>query len=149
MTEKNSISPLQALKSYVENNFPQIICSIAILIAVILTFGFQDHIVGWEPGYDDYQPKHHGWVSAHTLAIISKATPENHFVGYALTFIDDQNKIDYQYFDRYPVFFSAVFNRVLTVAHTLADQILLAKQVMNVIFLATLIVASLLVGIRW
>jgi len=144
MTEKNSISPLQALKGYVENNFPQIICSIAILIAVILTFGFQNHIVGWEQGYDDYQPKHHGWVSAHTLAIISRATSENHFVGYALAFIDDQNKIDYQYFDRYPVFFSALFNRVLTMAHTLADRIRLAKQVMNVIFLATLIVAFLL-----
>jgi hypothetical protein len=144
MSEKNAISPLKALKSYVENNFPPIICSIVILIVVILTFGFQNHIVGWEPGYNDYQPKHHGWVSAHTLAIISHATPENHFVGYAQAFIDDQNKIDYQYFDRYPVFFSALFNRVLTAAHTLADKILLAKQVMNVIFLATLIVAFLL-----
>jgi hypothetical protein len=144
MSEKNSISPLEALKSYVENNFPLIICSIAIFITVIVTFGFQNHIVGWEPGYNDYQPKHHGWVSAHTLAIISHATPENHFVGYAQAFIDDQNKIDYQYFDRYPVFFSALFNRVLTAAHTLADQILLAKQMMNVIFLATLIAAFLL-----
>ncbi len=144
MTENTTASLFQVLRNHVKNNFPQILCLIVLLIAAILTFIFQDHIVGWQPGYDNAQPKHHGWVSAHTLAIISNATPQNHFVGYALAFIDDQNNIDYQYFDRYPIFFSALFNRVLTLANTLPDKIMLAKQVMNVVFLATLIMAFLL-----
>jgi hypothetical protein len=98
-----------------------------------------------EGGYDDKQPNHHGWVTANTLAIISKATPENYFVGYALVSKDDQNNLHYEYFDRYPVFFSAVFNRILSSSDTLADKLRIARQVMDFIFLATLIVAFLIV----
>jgi hypothetical protein len=42
------------------------------------------------------------------------------------------------------VFFSAILNRLLTLAPTLADKMLLAKQVMNLIFIATTIIAFLL-----
>ena len=101
--------------------------------------------MGFEPGYDDLQPKHHGWVTAQTLAIISKATAENGFVGYALAVKDDQNKPDYLYFDRYPVFFSALFNKVLSLRSNMSGQIYLAKQVMNLIFLCTLVMAFLII----
>jgi hypothetical protein len=144
MVEKNSTSFFQTFKNYAGNNFSQILCFIIIAIVVIATFGLQNGIVGFEGGYDDFQPKHHGWVSANTLSIISKATPQNFFVGYALASRDDKGVIHYDYFDRYPVFFSATFNRILSLEHTLADQIRVAKQLMNFIFLATLIVAFLL-----
>jgi len=101
--------------------------------------------VGWERGYDDLQPKHHGWVSAHTMAIISRATAENGFVGYALASKDAQNKLQYEYFDRYPVFFSALFHQVLSLRNQMSSQIYLARQVMNLIFLSTMIVAFLLI----
>ena len=145
MVTKTSATPFPIFKSYLENTFSQILYVVVLSVIVIATFVLENRIVGWEPGYDDAQPKHHGWVSANTLAIISKATPENYFVGYALAFKDDQNRAYYDYFDRYPVFFSALFNRVLTLSNNLAEQFYLAKQVMNLIFVCTLILAFLII----
>ena len=145
MVEKNTVSRFPNFKNYIRSNFLQILCFIVLAIVVVATFIIEDHIVGWQGGYDDLQPKHHGWVSANTLAIISKATPANFFVGYALASKDDQGQMQYEYFDRYPVFFSAIFNRILSLAPNLAEEFMLAKQVMNFIFLATLIIAFLLI----
>ena len=145
MFNKTSISSSPLVKSELETTFSQILPVIILLIVSMATFILQNRIVGLEPGYDDFQPKHHGWVTANTLAIISKATPEHYFVGYALAFKDDQNQVQYEYFDRYPVFFSALLNRVLSLSDNLADQLYLAKQIMNFIFLATFIMAFLIV----
>ena len=144
MVNKTSVPYPPISKNYLATNVSQIFCVLALVIVVLTTFVLENRVVGLEPGYDDAQPKHHGWVTANTLAIISKATPENYFVGYALAFRDDQNRAQYEYFDRYPFFFSALFNRVLTLADTLADKLYLAKQVMNMIFLGTLVLAFLI-----
>ena len=135
MFNKTSISSSALVKSELETSFSQILPVIILLIVSMATFTLQNRIVGLEPGYDDFQPKHHGWVTANTLAIISKATPEHYFVGYALAFKDDQNQVQYEYFDRYPVFFSALLNRVLSLSDNLADQLYLAKQMSGTIFL--------------
>src|SRR5258706_14148178 len=84
MVEKNTNSLFPIVKNYVKNNFLQILCIIVLAIAVIATFRLEDNIVGWQGGYDDIQPKHHGWGSANTLAIMIKATPAYFFVGYIL-----------------------------------------------------------------
>jgi hypothetical protein len=145
MVNKTSPSSFPIFKSNSETNFSPIFCIIVLLIVIVVTFVFESRVTGFEPGYDDAQPKHHGWVSANTLAIISKATPEHYFVGYVLAFKDDQGHAQYEYFDRYPVFFSALFNRALSFANNLAAQFFLAKQIMNFIFLATLVVAFLII----
>lgn len=145
MLKKNTSSLLLTIKNHAGNNPLQMLCFIVILIVIATTFIFQSKVVGLEGGYDDQQPNHHGWVTANTLAIISKATPQNFFVGYALASKDDQNNFHYEYFDRYPVFFSAVFNRILSLVDTLAEKLHLARQVMNIIFLGTLILAFLIV----
>lgn len=145
MFKENFIPFFQSVERNVRNNFSQILCCTVLLIVVIMTFRLQNRIVGWELGYDDLQPKHHGWVSSQGLAIISTATLENNFVGFAVEFKDSQNVINYDYFDRYPVFFSAVFNRVLALRPKLSDKVYLAKQVMNLIFLGTLIIAFLII----
>ncbi len=103
-------------------------------LAIVFTFGFQNRSVGWEES-------HHGWVSSHGLAIIRKATVENYFVGHARTYIDEQNLIEYDYFDRYPFFFSAGFNLVLSIKEGLSTKVYIAKQVMNLIYLGTMGVA--------
>jgi hypothetical protein len=144
MAKENSTSFFPVVKNYEKNNLSQILCFIIISIVVLTTFLFQGNVIGLEGGFDDQQPNHHGWVTANTLAIISKATPENFFVGYALTSRDDQNKIHYEYFDRYPVFFSATFNRILSLCNTLAEKMYLARQIMNFIFLGILILAFLI-----
>lgn len=110
-----------------------------ILLVVVITFVTQNRIVGFEPG-------HHGWVSSHGLAIMSKANSDNQFVGYTMSFKDDENKEQYYYFDRYPVFFSAFFNIILSLSNNLATKVYVARQAMNFIFLSTLIMAFMLVN---
>jgi hypothetical protein len=105
----------------------------------------QNRFVGFEPGYDERQPKHHGWVSSHALAIISHATAENGFVGYALAYAEPDGTIRYDYFDRYPVFFSAAMHQALSITERLSSKVYIAKQIMNLIFLATLFFAALIV----
>jgi hypothetical protein len=104
----------------------------------------QNHVVGFEPGYDGLQPGHHGWVSSHTLAIISHATPENRFVGYATASLNAAGQIDYDYFDRYPVFFSVAMHYLLALTPKLSTQFYFAKQIMNAIYMATMLAAYLL-----
>ncbi len=135
----------QPVEAYLRKYFALIFCLGVLLIAGGMTFKLQNKIVGWEPGYEDLQPKHHGWVSSQGLAIIASATPANRFVGFAIEYKDEQNNIQYDYFDRYPVFFSAIFSQVLALGPTLSAKMYLAKQVMNLIFLATLFVAFLLI----
>jgi len=98
----------------------------------------QNRKVGFETG-------HHGWVSSHTLAIVEHATSDNGFVGYSVRFVDDVGTIDYDYFDRSPLFFSAGMHLLLErFAPTLSSKVYLARQAMNVIFLATLAAGFLL-----
>jgi len=106
----------------------------ALALSVLVS---QNRVVGWEPGYNELQPGHHGWVSSHTLAVISHATPQNGFVGYALASIGADGRHEYEYFDRYPVFFSAGMHALLSLKSRLSTQIYLAKLVMDIIFLLT------------
>lgn len=92
-----------------------------------------------------FEPNHHGWVSSHALAIFSHATPANGFVAYSVRREDEQGRTEYDYFERSPVFFSVLMHLWLDhPARPLARQVYLARQAMNVIFLATLVVAYLL-----
>jgi hypothetical protein len=145
VSKNNKFSSLShSLGDVLKNNFSNTLCCLVIIIAILATFILQNKIVGFEPGYDELQPKHHGWVSSQGLSIISTATLENHFVGYAVAEKDTANNVLYDYFDRYPVFFSATFNRVLSFFPRLSDQVYVAKQGMNLIFLCTLVMAFLL-----
>ncbi len=117
----------------------------AVLAGVaVLVFVTQSRVVGWEPGYNELQPGHHGAVSSRTLAIINHATPANGFVGYVFQTIDANGEKDYDYFDRYPVFFSAGMHALLSLKAKLSTQIYLARQAMNGIFILTLVAAYLL-----
>lgn len=81
---------------------------------------------------------HLGWVSAHTLAIIRNATPERWFLGFTCEFADARG---YSYFDRYPVLFSGVMNRLLyPFSENSADYIAWARLWMNVIYLGSMLV---------
>jgi hypothetical protein len=133
------------VENYARENFTQILTCIIILIVISITLRLQNRIVGWEGAYDVLRPQHHGPVSTQGLAIIVTSTLENNFVGYATAFKDDQNKVQYDYFDRYPVFFSVLFNAILSLSNTLSVKVYIAKQIMNLIFLGTLIIAFLII----
>jgi hypothetical protein len=144
MLKQKAIAFYSTGEKFIRDHFPLILCLLIFTTAAVMTFVMQNQIVGFERGYNEYASKHHGSVSSRGLAIISQATPENGFVGYAIRHKDDQNNLVYDYFDRYPVFFSAAFNRILALRPKLSSKIYLAKQVMNLIFVATLAVAFLL-----
>jgi hypothetical protein len=118
-----------------------LLAGIVLALVVVLS---QNRVVGWEPGYNELQPGHHGWVSSHTLAVIAHATPANGFVGYARAYLRQDGRLDFDYFDRYPVFFSAGMHALLSLKPRLSTQIFLAKQAMNGIFLLTAVTAYLL-----
>lgn len=99
-----------------------------IIAFVLMVFALQPYKVGFESG-------HHGWVSAHGLALISNATPDNNFLGYTQKTLKE-GKEDYLYFDRYPFIFAGGMNLILsTVWDRLDLTIYLARQLMNVIFI--------------
>lgn len=83
----------------------------------------------------------HGWNSAHGLAIMTHATPENLFVGYALADRTASGHTGYIYFDRYPFFFSASMNALMSLTDNLSTKVWLVRQVMNAVFVATLLLA--------
>ncbi len=89
--------------------------------------------------------KHHGWSSSHGLAIMSRSTLENGFVGHARTHISGDGFIGYIYFDRYPVFFSALIGTLINLTDDLPTKVVLARQVMQLIFLATMLFAFLII----
>lgn len=104
------------------------------LLIALLVFLFQPIKLGFDMG------GHLGWVPSHVAGILIKATPENGFVGYSLQTFDTQTlESSYEYFDRYPVVFSALF-RLLTLPFedNLGLWIFTGRQIMNLIYLLTL-----------
>lgn len=104
-------------------------------LAAALAFVFYDQVS--DPGF---RRGHRGWVSAHTLAIAQKASPENGFVGYTISLATPAGRELY-YFDRYPVFFSAALHSVQAAAQGKAGQIHVARQVMNLVYVLTVLAA--------
>ncbi|MCY3718581.1 MAG: hypothetical protein OXG07_03360 [Anaerolineaceae bacterium] len=88
--------------------------------------------------------QHYAWVSSHNLAIATHATPQNGFVGHAYSVLDADGAPDYVYFDRYPPFFSATLGALTSLTDDLATRVWIARQVMHVIFILTMLFAWLL-----
>ncbi|MDE0327649.1 MAG: hypothetical protein OXI78_01000 [Anaerolineaceae bacterium] len=88
--------------------------------------------------------QHYAWVSSHNLAIVTHATPENGFVGHTYILLDADGAPDHQYFDRYPFFFSATLGALTSLTDDLATKVWIARQVMHVIFILTMLFAWLL-----
>lgn len=104
-------------------------------VVIIATFWTQNQKVGFEPGQ-------HGWVSSHTLAILDKAGLENGFVGFATRLARTDGATDRDYFDRYPFVFSASMKHLLWLTGSnRSAQVYYARQMMNVVFLATFLLA--------
>ncbi|MFN2376246.1 MAG: hypothetical protein ABR538_06895 [Candidatus Binatia bacterium] len=115
------------------------IAGAALAVALAFVFAGQARDDGFRAG-------HRGWVSAHTLAIAAKATPENGHVGYAVSLATPASR-DLYYFDRYPVFFAAglgAAQRLLAPDKVAAIRV--ARQAMNVVYALTLVVAVLLLA---
>ncbi|MCY4022499.1 MAG: hypothetical protein OXF32_03550 [Anaerolineaceae bacterium] len=84
---------------------------------------------------------HYSWASSHTLAIVSRATPANGFVGHSRTVMDAGGRLDYRYFDRSPFLFGALTGTLINLTDNLTLKVWIARQVMHVIFILTMLLA--------
>ncbi len=97
------------------------------MLLALFVFLLQPVKTGFEKG-------HHGWVSSHTLAIATRAAPENYFLGYTSERMT-VNGPDKEYFDRYPIFFSGITHLVLKPFwDNFKLHIYMARQWMNLIY---------------
>ena len=87
---------------------------------------------------------HYGWVSSNSLSIMSRATPVNGFVGHARTYLNADGTLDYFYFDRTPVFFSAIVGALISLTDDLILKVWIARQVMLTLFVLSMLFAWLL-----
>ncbi len=113
-------------------------------IAVLSLVAALAWVIAHQPRDDGFRPGHRGWVTSHTLAVAKKATAANGFVGYAISLATPERR-DLYYFDRYPVFFSAGLHATQELfADDRAGEIRVARQVMNLLYAATLAAGALL-----
>jgi hypothetical protein len=103
-------------------------------VVVAAVFALQPYNVGFEVGP-------HGWTTAHGLAIFSHVAPESGFVGHALTFVEADGSLHYDYFDRYPLFFGLLMRPLFALTDDIPTELFLFRQVMNVIFVLTMAAA--------
>jgi hypothetical protein len=117
---------------------------LVLVVAIAAVFTTQRRNVGFEMG-------HHGWVSAHGLAIAEKAVPAAGFLGHSMRVEGRKGAARLIYFDRYPIFFSAFAHQVLDFGDPgLATRIFRARQLMNAVFAATMLaVYALLRIVGW
>ncbi len=108
------------------------------LLVTLIVFGTQTGAVG-------FWGHNHGWVSSHTLAVMSRATPENLFVGHAITYSHADGSLGDVYYERYPFFVSAFIGNMIRLTPDLGPKIFLARQVMNLIFVLSMYLAFRLV----
>lgn len=126
MTRQNAVSRLW---------IPAYFCLLAVIV-------FTTQFAG--TGFGLIKGQHYAWVSSHNLAIASRATPANGFVGHARSFLDDAGAPDYLYFDRYPPFISAMLGALTSLTEDLATKVWIARQAMHVMFILTMLFAWLL-----
>lgn len=117
---------------------------LVLLVAIAGVFATQRRNAGFSAG-------HHGWVSAHGLAIAAKAVPGSGFLGYSVRVEQPKGVLHLRYFDRYPVFFSALTHQILELGSPdLSTRILRARCLMNAVFCLTMLaVYALLRVVGW
>ena len=109
---------------------PALFCQLAVIV-------FATQFAG--PGFGNRH--HYSLVSSHILAIVSRATVENGFVGHSRTFLNADGTLDYDYFDRAPVFFGALTGALISLTDNLATKVWIVRQVMHAIYVLTMLLA--------
>lgn len=128
--QKEHLSPtLRFLK-----NPPALVMAMAgFLLAAFILFS--------QPENSGFSRGHHGWVSAHAMAISEHVEPENGFLGYANVSIQEDGRLEYHYFDRFPVWQAALTRLLTSTQDTFAQKVMLSRGLMNVLFIFTLFAA--------
>lgn len=89
-----------------------------------------------------FERGHHGWVSAHTLAMVGHLGAHTGFVGYAVRSRSPDGSPRYEYFQRSPSPFDTGLKLFLdAVADAPGERIHVARQAVNVLFVVTMFLA--------
>lgn len=114
------------------SSIPVLVFFAALLAFLLLT---QSRTEAFERG-------HHGWVSAHTLAMVGHLSPETGFVGYAVQSRSPDGAAEYDYFQRSPSPFDTGLKLFLdSFADRAGERIHLARQATNALFVAVMFLA--------
>ena len=84
---------------------------------------------------------HHSWITSQILAIVSRATPVNGFVGHSRSVMDADGAVDHEYFTRTPIVIDALTGTLVNLTDNLTLKVWIARQVMHVIFILTMLLA--------
>jgi hypothetical protein len=114
-----------------------LVAFVAVLAAVAVV-AFQPDRIGFAPGHD-------GWISSESLAMITRAIPDNGFVGYVLDLRQDGERdgtLRYSFDRNAPVLFAIMHAAIAPWSSDALAQIRLARAFMLGIFLLTALVCQ-------
>jgi hypothetical protein len=120
---------------------------VLVVVGMISVFVYQHDQLGFQQG-------HYGFLSSHGMALTSNLSAEHGFLLFNSMSKAADGSIVYEAYSRFPVFSFAII-RLFTYPfrHDLSMQIAVARQVMNVFFLAAMLIAYLsisrLMKSRW
>jgi hypothetical protein len=116
----------------------KLLAAFVAVLAAVAVVAFQPDRIGFAPG-------HHGWISSESLAMITRAIPDNGFVGYVLDLRQDGERdgtLRYSFDRNAPVLFAIMHAAIAPWSSDALAQIRLARAFMLGIFLLTALVCQ-------
>ena len=113
------------------------------VLAAVAVVAFQPDRIGLAPG-------HRGWISSESLAMITRATPDNGFVGYVLDLRQDGERdgtLRYSFDRNAPVLFAIMHAAITPWSSDALAQIRFARAFMLGVFLLTVLVCQRLAAL--
>lgn len=98
---------------------------------------------------NDFLPGHHGFLSTHALAIASNLSPQHHWLMFTGMTRDAEGTVHYDAYNRFGMgAFAAIRLAILPFAGNLDQQVLAARTLMNLFFVAAMVLAYFSLS-RW
>jgi hypothetical protein len=107
-------------------------------------------VVAYQPDRIGFVPGHHGWISSESLAMITRATPGNGFVGYVLDLRGEgepDGRLRFSFDRNAPVLFALMHAAIAPWSADALAQIRLARAFMLGVFLLTAFVCQRLAAL--
>jgi hypothetical protein len=121
----------------------KLLAAFVAVLAAVAVVAFQPDRIGFAPG-------HHGWISSESLAMITRATPDNGFVGYVLDLRREGERdgtLRFSFDRNAPVLFAIMHTAIAPWSSDALAQIRLARAFMLGVFLLTALVCQRLASL--
>ena len=102
-------------------------------------------VLALQPKIAGFQKGHHGFLSSHGAALAANLSVHNYLLMFTSVEIDDKGENRYVVYNRFPLIPFLLIKLSMSLGHaSLTTQIYAARQLMNVFWLAALILAFLI-----